>query len=146
MRLKSLRKPDALRQGVEIATLGGGVPPMAVILFVEDEAVSRRSIAQFLRLSGYEVCEAEDGDAALNLLSRMQFDIVISDLNLPGKLNGIDILDALKTLPRKIEAILITGRGSDEIKSRANSLGAVYMEKPVQLQELATTIQRRAGR
>jgi CheY-like chemotaxis protein len=119
---------------------------MAVILFVEDEAVSRRSIAQFLRLSGYEVCEAEDGDAALNLLSRMQFDIVISDLNLPGKLNGIDILDALKTLPRKIEAILITGRGSDEIKSRANSLGAVYMEKPVQLQELATTIQRRAGR
>lgn len=66
----------------------------------------------------------------------MQFDVVISDLNLPGKLNGIDILDALKSLARKIDAILITGTGSDDVKSRAHSLGAVYMQKPVQLQEL----------
>ena len=119
---------------------------MAVILFVEDEAVSRRSIAHFLRLSGYEVHEAEDGEAALSLLSTIQIDVVISDLNLPGKLNGIDILDALKTITRKIEAILITGRGSEEIKSKANSLGAAYLEKPVRLQELESTLQRRVGR
>ena len=76
----------------------------------------------------------------------MQFDLVISDLNLPGNLNVIDILNALKTIPRKIDAILVTGRGSDEIKSRANSLGAAYMEKPVQLRELEKTIQQRARR
>ena len=116
---------------------------MAVILFVEDDAVSRRSIAHFLRLSGYEVHEAENGEAALRLLSAMQFDVVISDLNLPGKLNGIDILAALKTITRKIRAILITGRGSEEIKSRANSLGAAYLEKPVQLQELEIALQRK---
>ena len=119
---------------------------MAVILFVEDDAVSRRSIANFLRLSGYEVHEAENGEAALKLLSTMQFDVVISDLNLPGKLNGIDILDALKTITRRIKAILITGRGSEEIKSKANSLGALYLEKPVQLQELETALERRVGR
>ena len=119
---------------------------MAVILFVEDEAVSRRSIAHFLRLSGYEVHEAENGEAALRLLATMQFDVVISDLNLPGKLNGIDILAALKKIPGKIRAILITGRGSEEIKSKANSLGAAYLEKPVQLQELETALQRRAIR
>ena len=117
---------------------------MAVILFVEDDAVSRRSIAQFLRLSGYEVHEAENGEAALRLLSMMKFDAVISDLNLPGKLNGIDILAALKTITRRIRAILITGRGSEEIQKRANSLGAAYLEKPVQLQELETALQRRA--
>ena len=61
---------------------------------------------------------------------------MISDLNLPGKLNGIDILDALNSLARKIDAILITGTGSDDVKIRARSPGAVYMQKPVQLQEL----------
>jgi DNA-binding response OmpR family regulator len=119
---------------------------MAVILFVEDDAVSRRSIANFLRLSGYEVHEAENGEAALELLSTMQFDVVISDLNLPGKLNGIDILDALKRVTRNIKAILITGRGSEEIKSKGNSLGALYLEKPVQLQELETALEWRVGR
>jgi two-component system OmpR family response regulator len=119
---------------------------MSVILFVEDDAVSRRSIAQFLRLSGYEVHEAENGEAALSLLATMQFDVVISDLNLPGKLNGINILDALKAVDSNIEAILITGRGSEEIKSKANSLGADYLEKPVQLRELERALQRRVGR
>jgi CheY-like chemotaxis protein len=45
--------------------------------------------------------------------------MVISDLNLPGQLNGLDILDALKTIPRKIDVILITGRGSDEIQKKS---------------------------
>ena len=117
---------------------------MTFILLVEDDAISRRNIAVFLRLAGYEVYEAEDGEFAFKLLSRMQFDVVISDLNLPGKLKGIDVLAALKTSPRKINAILITGTGSDDVKSRANSLGAAYMEKPVQLRELEKTIQQRA--
>jgi two-component system response regulator (stage 0 sporulation protein F) len=117
---------------------------MTFILLVEDDPTSRRNIAVFLRLVGYEVYEAEDGEMALRLLPSMQFDVVISDLNLPGKLNGIDILGALKTLPRKIDAILITGAGSDEVRSRAKSLGAVYMEKPVQLKELEQAIQQRA--
>ena len=119
---------------------------MAVILFVEDDRASRRNIALFLRLSGYEVYEAQDGETALSLLSSMQFDVVISDLSLPGNLSGIDILDELKTLPRKIDAIVVTGCGSDEIKSRVNSLGAAYIEKPVQLRELEKTIEQRASR
>ena len=135
-----------MSEGVEFATTLTGVASMAVILFVEDDAVSRRSIAHFLRLSGYEVHEAESGEAALRLFATMQFDVVISDLNLPGKLNGIDILAALKTITGKIRAILITGRGSEEIKSKADSLGAAYLEKPVQLQELETALQRRVIR
>ena len=89
---------------------------MAIILFVEDDAVSRRSIAFFLRASGYEVHETDNGETALEPLLSVPFDVGISDLNLPGQLNGLDILDALKTIPRKIDAILITGRGSDDIQ------------------------------
>jgi two-component system, OmpR family, response regulator len=119
---------------------------MAVILFVEDDGPSRRNIARFLRLSGYEVYEAEDGEAALSLLASMQFDVVISDLNLPGEISGIDILDVLATTPKKINGILVTGRCSDEIKTRADSLGAAYMEKPLQIRELEKTIEQRARR
>jgi hypothetical protein len=50
----------------------------------------------------------------------------------------------LKTLPRKIDAILITGTGSSDVRRRAKSLGAAYMEKPVQLKQLEQTIQQRA--
>jgi DNA-binding response OmpR family regulator len=116
---------------------------MAVILLVEDDAASRRNVALFLRLAEYEVYEAEDGEAALSLLSRIEADLVISDLNLPGGLDGIDVLHALKTIPRKIDAVLVTGRGSAEIKATANSLGAAYMEKPLKLAELERTIQQR---
>jgi CheY-like chemotaxis protein len=76
----------------------------------------------------------------------MQFDVVISDLSLPGEISGIDILGALATIPRKIDGILVTGLCSDGIKTRADSLGAAYMEKPLQLRELEKTIQQRARR
>jgi DNA-binding response OmpR family regulator len=115
-----------------------------IILLVEDDPPSRRNLAAFLRLTGYEVCEAQDGEIALSLLMSTEFDVVISDLNLPGNLSGLDILDALKKLPRKVDGILITGTGSDHIKSKAKSLGAVYMEKPIQLRELEKTIRQRA--
>jgi DNA-binding response OmpR family regulator len=114
------------------------------ILLVEDDRTSRRNLAAFLRLTGYKVYEAEDGEIALSLFTSTQFDVVISDLNLPGDLSGIDILNALKNLSRKVDGILITGTGSDEIKSRAKSLGAAYMEKPIQLRELEKTIEQRA--
>ena len=117
-----------------------------IILLVEDDRTSRRNLAAFLRLTGHEVYEAEDGEIAMNLLTSTQFDIVISDLNLPGQINGIDILDRLKRIPGKVDGILITGTGSDEIRNRANSLGAAYMEKPIQLKELEKTIQQKAIR
>jgi two-component system, OmpR family, response regulator len=118
---------------------------VAIILLVEDDPVSRRAIAAFLRMTGYEVYEAEDGEAALRLLSRMPFDFVISDLNLPGPLNGIDVLAALRAQRRKVDAILITGNGSRETRDEVRSLGAVYMEKPVQLEEIERTIQLKAN-
>ena len=87
------------------------------ILLVEDDRTSRRNLAAFLRLAGYKVYEAEDGEIALSLLTSTQFDV---------------------------DGILITGTGSDKIKSRAKSLGAAYMEKPIQLRELEKTIEQRA--
>lgn len=116
---------------------------MAAILFVEDDVIARRSVAHFLRLSGYDVYEAEDGEAAVRLLSNVQFDLVISDLNIPGPINGLDVLASLTRLAREIDAVLITGAGSDDVKHRARSLGALYIEKPVPLDELEKIVQQR---
>lgn len=116
---------------------------MAAVLLVEDDAIARRSVAHFLRFSGYDVYETEDGEAAVKLLSNVQFDVVISDLNLPGPINGLDVLASSKTLAREINAVLITGAGSDDVKYRANSLGALYIEKPVPLDELEKLIEQR---
>jgi DNA-binding response OmpR family regulator len=132
--------------GTEIAEGQQEVAMADNILLVEDDRTSRRNLAAFLRLTGYNVCEAEDGEIALSLLTSTDFDVVISDLNLPGNLSGIDILNALKSLPHQVDGILITGTGSDVIRSRAKSLGAAYMEKPIQLRELEKAIQQRARR
>jgi DNA-binding NtrC family response regulator len=116
---------------------------MPTILLVEDEPISRRSMAAFLTMKGYAVCAAEDGETALRFVSTMQFDFVISDLNLPGQLNGIDILDASTRILGKVDAVLITGAGSDQVKKRADSLGFAYMEKPIQLKKLVKMIEHR---
>jgi CheY-like chemotaxis protein len=95
---------------------------------------------------GYAVYEAIDGENAVTLLSSMRFDFVISDLHLPGKLNGIDVLDLAKSSPRKLDAILITGYGSEGAKEKAAALGAVYMDKPIELKEVARIIEDKVGR
>ena len=143
--LEKREEPKSLLQGTDIARRKQGVGAMVdSILLVEDDRTSRRNLAAFLRSTGYKVYEAEDGEIALNLLTSTQFDVLISDLNLPGDLSGLDILDALKNLPRQVDGILITGTGSDHVKSKAKSMGAAYMEKPIQLKELEKTIEQRA--
>src|SRR5918911_1706475 len=107
-----------------------------VILFIEDDRISRRNIAAFIRCSGHEVHEAEDGEAGFELLSSTDFDVVISDLKLPGSINGIEILAATKRLPRLIKTILITGFGSEEDETRAALIGATYIRKPLRFEEL----------
>lgn len=62
------------------------------ILLVEDEPLARRNIAIFLQRASHNVHQAETGEAAMELISRMSFNAVISDFRLPGKINGIDVL------------------------------------------------------
>jgi DNA-binding response OmpR family regulator len=58
----------------------------ATILLVEDRSLSRQNVARFFDISGYEVYQAENGENAIALLSCTKFDVVISDLNLPGQI------------------------------------------------------------
>lgn len=111
------------------------------ILLVEDEAVARRNISIFLQRATHNVHQAPSGEAALDLISRIDFNTVISDFRLPGRLNGIDILKRQreKRLPGN-RLVLITAFGSAQVQKEAEAIGAVYMEKPLSLSELLSNI------
>ena len=111
------------------------------ILLVEDEVVARRNISIFLQRAMHNVHQADTGEAALDLISRIDFSTVISDFRLPGRLNGIDILKCQreKRLPGN-RLVLITAFGSAQVQKEAEAIGAVYMEKPLSLSELLSNI------
>jgi DNA-binding NtrC family response regulator len=114
------------------------------ILIVEDDFLSRRNFAFFLKRAQHDVSEAVTGETAVDLISRMSFDVVVSDLRLPGRVNGIDVLRHQSRHAPGKRLILITAFGSAEAQSEAETLGAVYMEKPVSLLDLATSVRIRA--
>jgi two-component system, NtrC family, response regulator AtoC len=118
---------------------------MASILVIEDDRLSRLSLTMFLRMRGHAVHDAIDGESAATLLFSMPFDFVISDLHLPGEINGIDILNLANSSSHTVDAILITANGSEKAKEKAAMLGAVYMEKPIELKELARIIEEKLG-
>ena len=82
------------------------------LLLVEDHALSRRSLARALELAAHTVYEAESGEAALDLLSSWRFEVVISDLRLPGRINGLDILRQQKEKSPGTRLVLMTAFGS----------------------------------
>jgi DNA-binding response OmpR family regulator len=110
------------------------------ILLVEDEPIARRNITLFLQQAKHKVHEAETGEAAVSLISRMQFNNVICDFRLPGRMNGIDVLKRQQEASPGKRLVLITAFGSDDVREQAEELGAVYMEKPLSLGELLANL------
>jgi len=106
------------------------------ILFVDDEPALRGVMAERLRDRGYEVVEAENGEKALDLLEQFAFDVVISDLRMPGIDGGLVIESAVGRYPG-IVAIVITGYGTIKDAVEAIKRGASdFIAKPFQFDEL----------
>jgi DNA-binding NtrC family response regulator len=110
------------------------------VLLVEDEPIARRNIALALERAGHNVHTAESGEAALDLLTRLSCDCVISDFRLPGKLNGLDVLKHQNAIAPGGHLLLITAFSSDYVRSETESLGAVYMEKPLLISEVLSVV------
>jgi DNA-binding NtrC family response regulator len=110
------------------------------LLFVDDEAALRTVVAERLRDQGFEVTEAESGERALELLSDFAFDVVISDLRLPGVDGRRVVEEALHRYPGII-AIVVTGFGTVRDAVDAIKQGATdFVAKPFQFEELMHTL------
>ena len=105
---------------------------MATILVVDDEPGIREFLADALALDGHDVAQAADGMEALRLVYDRAFDLMLTDLRMPGALNGIDLLRKLKSEQPETEVIVMTAHGSVETAVEAMKLGAYdYLQKPV---------------
>jgi DNA-binding NtrC family response regulator len=110
------------------------------ILVVEDDAEMRSLLKDFFEEEGFETDSVSNGSEAFRILVRELFDLVITDIRMPG-LTGLDIIPGIKKLQPDVPIIVITAFGSDEIRDRAMARGATsYLEKPIHFQNLRTLI------
>src|ERR1700693_2914820 len=106
------------------------------LLIVEDEAPLRQAIAEQLADRGFQVEQAESGEAAIARLADFAFDIIITDLRLPG-LDGSAVVEAAVGRYPDIIAIVVTGYGTVKDAVEAIKRGASdFVNKPFQIDEL----------
>ena len=100
------------------------------ILLVEDEKITRKTLSDFISKEGYEIESSGDGLEALEIFDKGKFDVVVTDLRLPG-LNGLEILKSIKEKSPQCTVIIITAFATVETAIEALKLGAYdYLTKP----------------
>jgi len=105
------------------------------ILVVDDDEAMRRNLARFFRKEGYQVSTANGGYTALDRLSEVSHDLVLSDLVMCD-MDGLELLSQIKKRFPGIEVILLTGYASIQTAIKAVKNGAYhYLEKPIRRDE-----------
>jgi len=108
------------------------------ILIVDDEETLTFSLYQSFQLwnQHYDVVTAASGDEAIKKLMVSEFDLVITDISMPG-MSGIELLSQIRAHYPKTEVIIMTAYGSEEKREEAIRNGArYYLEKPFEIKEL----------
>jgi CheY-like chemotaxis protein len=110
------------------------------ILVVDDEPEIRSFMGDALAVFGYDVAAAGDAEEAFKLVAHTRFDLVMSDLRLPG-LRGWDFVAKLRSIDRAVPLVMLTGSApDDEDLRRVREAGIAVLHKPVQLPQLQTAL------
>jgi len=126
---------------------------MCRVLVAEDDREMRRLVVEALRKDGHEVIEATDGGRLLVRLaeafdtdpSLAAVDVIVSDVRMPI-CNGLDLMERMFEARWSVPCILMTAFGDDEIRRRAQAVGALLLDKPLSLDELRAAVERLARR
>ena len=119
----------------------------ARILLVEDESLIRLIASEALQDEGFEVVEAHNGDEALKLLNGPDgFDVLFTDVQMPGTLDGVGVAMHLRQQHPEIPVLIVSG-GAPHLASRLSDLKppAVFINKPYRLREIVTALNRMTG-
>ncbi|OGQ64439.1 MAG: Fis family transcriptional regulator, partial [Deltaproteobacteria bacterium RIFCSPLOWO2_02_FULL_55_12] len=112
------------------------------ILLVEDEEYIRENLSEILEMNGYSVATAPNGEAGCELARKNEYDLVLTDLKLPG-MSGIDVVRSIKSISPDTACIILTGYASVETAVEAMRVGAfTYLKKPFSKDELLITIEK----
>jgi len=120
---------------------------MATILAVDDSASMRQMVTFTLKGAGYEVVEASDGKEALEKAKGQQFDLVISDVNMPV-MDGISLIKELRALSeyKFTPLLMLTTESGDDKKTQGKTAGATgWIVKPFNPDQLLATINKVLG-
>ena len=111
------------------------------ILVIEDDEEMRSLLKDFIEEEGFQADTIDNGSEAFRILAKESFDLIITDIRMPG-LSGLDVLPGIKKLQPEALVLVITAFGSGEVCRKALERGATaYLEKPIHLINLRALIQ-----
>ena len=118
---------------------------MARILLVEDDTSVRSSLSRVLAIRGHEVDDAQDGKRALLLLRREEYDLVVTDINMP-EASGIEVVTHVVEQLEGTPVVAMSGGGwidKDSLLTDAAALGAIAtIEKPIEIEEFVALVEQ----
>ena len=112
------------------------------ILVVEDDAELRNVLHDFLKIIGYQVTTAENALNGLEEFMKKEYEIVITDINMPGKMNGVDVVRRIKAFRPSTRIFVCTGY-SDNLSSIENVAHEV-IRKPFDLNQIKDLLNQKA--
>ncbi|SNR14954.1 sigma-54-dependent transcriptional regulator [Tenacibaculum jejuense] len=121
---------------------------MSKILIIEDEAAIRRVLKKIIseENDSYQVEEAEDGLAGIELIKNNDYDLVLCDIKMP-KMDGVEVLEKAKKIKPEIPMVMISGHGDLDTAVNTMRLGAFdYISKPPDLNRLLNTVRNALDR
>jgi DNA-binding NtrC family response regulator len=117
------------------------LPLKAHLLIVDDEANTLASLSRAFRLAGHDATVCDNAAKALELAKAGQFDLILSDVVMPGK-DGLTLLEELKTQGVASPVVMMSGQAHIEMAVRATRLGALdFLEKPISTDKLMLTVE-----
>lgn len=113
---------------------------MPHILLVDDERSIRSTLREILEYENYTIDEAKDGEEAVALLEKNDYDVVLCDIKMP-KMDGMEVLAKAKEMGKEAQFIMVSAHGSIETAVEATKKGAYdFIQKPPDLNRLLLTV------
>jgi len=117
------------------------LPRKAHLLIVDDDPNTLASLSRAFRLAGHEATVCDNAARAIELLRTESFDVILSDVVMPGR-SGLELLEDLKKAGVKTPIVLISGQANIEMAVKATKLGALdFLEKPLSTEKLLVTVE-----
>lgn len=119
---------------------------MSKILIIDDERAIRRALREILEFENFEVDEAEDGQQGVEKATSTEYDLIFCDIKMP-KMDGMEVLEALKNAAIEVPVIMISGHGNVDTAVQAIKKGAFdFIEKPLDLNRILVTVRNASDR
>jgi DNA-binding response OmpR family regulator len=112
------------------------------VLVVEDESINREVMAEALMDAGFRVDEADSADEALRLLETDGYQLLVTDIHMPGRMDGIDLARQAHTVHPQMPIVFVTGRPDVLARLKGSGIPGGLLAKPFGLEELVRVVSR----